>query len=108
MILEEAFTSAGDVAQQMYPFLPMRWLVRSKFDTLDKISRINAPLLILHSQDDELFPLSYAQRLLGAAKPPKQLFVLHGGHNDAFVTSAAQYREALQNFFAARAATAKL
>jgi len=105
VILEEAFTSAGDVAQQMYPFLPMRWLVHSKFDTLNKIGRINVPLLILHSQDDELFPLSYGQRLLAAARPPKQLVVLHGGHNDAFATSAAQYRAALQRFFAARAAT---
>ena len=105
VILEEAFTSAADVAQQMYPFLPMRWLVRSKFDTLDKIARINAPLLILHSQDDELFPLSYAQRLLVAARLPKQLVVLHGGHNDAFVVSATQYRTALQQFFAARIAT---
>lgn len=107
VILEEAFTSAADVAQQMYPFLPMRWLVRSKFDTLDKISRIDAPLLILHSRDDELFPLSYGQRLLAAARPPKQLVVLRGGHNDAFVTSAARYQAALQKFFAARSAAAK-
>jgi len=107
VILEEAFTSATDVAQQMYPFLPMRWLVRSKFDTLDKIAHINAPLLILHSQDDELFPLNYAQRLLAAARLPKQLVVLHGGHNDAFVVSATQYRAALQRFFAARITTKK-
>lgn len=107
VILEEAFTSAADVAQQMYPFLPMRWLVRSKFDTLDKIARINAPLLILHSQDDELFPLSYAQQLLAAARPPKQLVVLHGGHNDAFVVSAKLYRATLQRFFAACIATKK-
>ena len=101
VVLEEAFTSAADVAQRMYPFLPVRWLVRHKFDTLEKISRVNAPLLILHSQDDELFPLSYARRLLAAAKPPKQLVVLHGGHNDAFATSAARYHAALQQFFSA-------
>jgi uncharacterized protein len=104
VILEEAFTSAADVAQQMYPFLPMRWLVRSKFDTLDKIARINAPLLMLHSRDDELFPLRYAQRLLAAARPPKQLVVLRGGHNDAFVTSATRYQSALRQFIAARIA----
>jgi fermentation-respiration switch protein FrsA (DUF1100 family) len=107
VILEEAFTSAADVAQHMYPFLPMRWLIRSKFDTLGKIALINAPLLILHSQDDELFPLSYAQHLFAAAKPPKQLVVLHGGHNDAFIVSAKQYRAALQSFFAERIAKSR-
>lgn len=105
VILEEAFTSAADVALQMYPFLPMRWLIRSKFDTLGKINRIHAPLLLLHSRDDELFPLRHAERLLAAAEQPKELVVLRGGHNDAFATSASLYRVALQEFFADRAAT---
>ncbi len=83
VILEEAFTSATDVGQAIYPFLPMRWLMRTRYDSLSKIGRIQAPLLIFHSHDDEFFPITHAQRLLAAAPDPKQLVELHGGHNDA-------------------------
>jgi len=99
LVLEEAFTSIGDVGQRMFPFLPVRWLVKNKYDTLSKMPRINVPLLIVHSREDELFNMRHAQRLLAAANEPKQLVELHGHHNDAFLVSAAIYHDALQKFF---------
>ena len=98
LILEAGFTSATDVGQEMYPFLPMHWLMQSRFDTLNKINRINAPLMILHSHEDEFFSMQHAQKLLTAAPAPKQLAELHGGHNDAFLQSAEIYRKALRQF----------
>ena len=100
LILEEAFTSVGDVGQKMFPFLPVRWLVRNKYDTLAKMPRIKVPLLIFHSRDDELFSIRHARRLLAAANDPKQLVELRGSHNDAFLVSATTYHDALQQFFA--------
>jgi fermentation-respiration switch protein FrsA (DUF1100 family) len=105
LILEEAFTSVGDVGQKMFPFLPIRWLVWNKYDTLSKMPRVKVPLLIFHSRDDELFSLRHAQRLLAAANDPKQLVELRGNHNDAFLVSASIYHDALQKFFATVAAT---
>ena len=98
IIIEEPFTSVADVGQKMLPFLPVRWLARYKYDTLSKIDRINAPLLILHSRDDELFPMSHAERLLASAREPKKLVELRGDHNDAFVISGQAYRSALKEF----------
>jgi fermentation-respiration switch protein FrsA (DUF1100 family) len=100
LILEEAFTSIGDVGQKMFPFFPVRWLVRNKYDTLSKMPRINVPLLIFHSRDDEIFNMRHAQRLLAAANNPKQLVELRGAHNDAFLISAPIYHAAMQQFFA--------
>jgi pimeloyl-ACP methyl ester carboxylesterase len=100
LILEEAFTSTGDVGQKMFPFFPVRWLVRNKYDTLSKMPRIKVPLLMLHSREDETFNIRHAQLLLAAANDPKQLVELHGSHNDAFLVSAPTYREALQKLFA--------
>jgi len=105
LILEEAFTSVGDVGQKMFPFLPIRGLVWNKYDTLSKMPRVKVPLLIFHSRDDELFSLRHAQRLLAAANDPKQLVELRGNHNDAFLVSASIYHDALQKFFATVAAT---
>jgi fermentation-respiration switch protein FrsA (DUF1100 family) len=98
VIIEEAFTSVGDVGQKMFPFLPVRWLVQNNYDTLSKIDRINAPLLIFHSRQDEFFSMRHAERLLAAAKEPKRLVELRGSHNEAFVVSGEAYRTALADF----------
>ena len=101
VVIEEAFTSVPDVAQKMFPLFPVRWLVHNRYDTIHKINRLRAPLLIFHSRQDELFPFQSAERLLAAAPEPKRLVELHGGHNDAFWQSQALYRQALQEFFVA-------
>ena len=101
LVLEEGFTSVADVGQGMFPFVPVRWLVRNKYDTLSKMPRITVPVLILHSRDDEFFNMRHAQRLLVAANEPKQLVELRGRHNDAFLTSAGIYHDALHKFFVA-------
>ncbi len=99
VIIEEAFTSVAEVGQKLFPLLPVRWIVRNRYDTIHKMDRLSAPLLIFHSRHDEMFPLQYAERLLAAAPEPKQLVELHGGHNDAFWQSRAIYRQALWQFF---------
>ena len=100
VVIEEALTSVADVGQKMFPFMPVRLLARNKYDTLSKIGRINAPLLIFHSRDDEYFSWRHAERLFAAAREPKQLVELRGGHNDAFLASADTYRTGLQQFLA--------
>jgi fermentation-respiration switch protein FrsA (DUF1100 family) len=99
VIIEEGFTSIGDVGQKMFPFLPVRWFVRNKYDSLAKINRINAPLLMFHSRQDEIFAWRHAERLLAAAREPKRLVELRGDHNNAFLVSADAYREGLCRFF---------
>lgn len=100
LIIEEPFTSIADVGQKLYPFLPVRLLAKTKYDSLSKMPRLRAPLLILHSREDEMFPYSYAERLLAAAPAPKRLVELRGSHNDAFLVSAEIYRRALAEFLA--------
>jgi hypothetical protein len=100
VILESGFTSVPDIARKRFPFLPVQWILQHGFDALDKVSRINAPVLVLHSREDELFDMSHPERLLAAAQPPKQMVELRGGHNDAFLVSADAYREALAAFLA--------
>lgn len=103
IVLEEPFTSVADVGQKMFPFLPVRLIAKTKYDSLSKMPKLRAPLLILHSRDDEMFPMSYAQRLLAAAPEPKRLIELRGSHNDAFLVSAPVYRQALAEFLASQA-----
>ncbi len=100
VILEEPFTSVADVGQKLFPFMPLRLLVRNKYDTLSKIASINAPLLIFHSPEDEVIPYPQGRRLLAAAQEPKTFVELHGPHNEAYLTSAPAYRNGLKQFLA--------
>jgi fermentation-respiration switch protein FrsA (DUF1100 family) len=99
LVLESAFSSGVDVGQEMFPFLPARLLVRNRYESVKKIGAVQAPVLILHSRDDEFFRWHHPQRLYDAATGPKTLVALRGGHNDAFLVSSREYAAALAAFF---------
>ena len=100
VVLESTFTSVPDVAAEHYPLFPVRWLSRFQYNTLSYLAAINAPILIVHSRDDEIIPFSHGQRLFEAAKPPKQFLELRGGHNDGiYVSGIEYYSRGLDDFF---------
>ena len=98
LILESAFTSVPDLASEIYPFLPVRLLSRFSYDTRTRLDSLACPLLIIHSNDDEIIPYSHAQRLYAAAHEPKHLLNISGGHNDGFLVSGNRYTEGLRRF----------
>ena len=88
LILQSTFTSAKDMAVRMNPLYrrPITW-IRSDFDALGKIGKIKAPLLIIHSKQDEMIPYRMSLALFERASEPKGLLLLErGGHNDFIVT----------------------
>jgi len=85
VVLEAPFTSMGAAAQFHYPFVPARYLVLDRYDSLSKIGRIQAPLLIVHGERDRTVPLKFGKELLLAAKEPKKGdWIDTAGHNDLF------------------------
>ena len=83
IVLEAPFTSAVDVGRAAYPFLPVAWLLKDRYLSIDKIAAIEAPLLIVHGEADRTVPVTHGRRLLEAATPPKQgMFLPGAGHND--------------------------
>ncbi len=83
LALESTFTSIPDVATELFPFFPVRWLLRTQLNSLAKISDYSGPLFVSHGEADELVAFTHGQRLYEAAAGPKQLFPIPGGrHND--------------------------
>ena len=101
VILESAFTSAASLGAEHYPWLPVDLLLRHRYDTLARMPEIRAPLLVVHSRDDEIVPFHHGRALFDAAAEPKRLLEIRGGHNDGFLASGAIYRDALAAFLAA-------
>ena len=79
MILEGAPASLVDLAGRRYPFFPLRLFMRSSFDSIWKIGAIPAPILFVHSTDDEVIPVSEGRRLHEAGRGAKMFVELRGG-----------------------------
>jgi uncharacterized protein len=97
-ILESVFTSAKDMASAIYPFMPASLICRFDYNTLKAVKKINAPLLIIHSPDDEIVPFSHGRRLFDAAREPKAFLKLSGDHNSGFMISGMHYKNGLRDF----------
>jgi fermentation-respiration switch protein FrsA (DUF1100 family) len=85
LLLLSAFTSVDDLGSELYPWLPVRWISRFRYDTLQGVKDYRGPVLVVHSRDDEIVPIAHARRLQAAAGARGQLLEMRGGHNDAFV-----------------------
>jgi pimeloyl-ACP methyl ester carboxylesterase len=100
VILVAPFDSLEALARHHYPFLPVKLLLRHRFDSAALAPRISAPLLCVVARQDEVIPSAHAKRLYDAWAGPKRWLALPGGHNET--DHQADYWPALQAFLAAR------
>jgi fermentation-respiration switch protein FrsA (DUF1100 family) len=89
VILEAPFTSTADVAQRMFPIVPVRWLMRDQFRSDQRVGAVTAPILMLHGARDLVVPIAQGERLFALANEPKR-FVRYeaGGHDDLEIHGA--------------------
>lgn len=100
LIVESSFTSVPDIAQELYPWLPARWLSRFSHATRDYVQDVRCPVLVVHSRDDDIIPFHHGEAIFAAASEPRTLLVLRGTHNDAFLRDESVYIEGLRTFLA--------
>ncbi len=99
LIMEAAFTSLAAMGRRHYPGLShlLGWLIDAEYDNLEKIGRLQSPLLQIHGQRDGICPPDMAKQLYDRAPGIKQLFWVPGAdHNDPFVVGGAAYRDVLR------------
>ena len=98
LVIASGFTSVPDFAQHIYPYLPVRWLARMRYDTRENLRFVTAPVLIAHSPEDEIIPFEHGRALFAAANPPKLFLELAGGHNDGFIFMRESWVRVLGDF----------
>lgn len=74
VVLEAPYTSILAVAESRLPFIPVRVLLQDRFDSLARIDRVTAPLLVMHGRRDQVIPFRFGAALFEAANPPKRSF----------------------------------
>ena len=83
LILRSPFTSMADVGTYHYWWLPVRWLIRDRYATIDLIGKVRSPLLVIVGERDRVVPAEFSHRLYDAANAPKTILSLpDADHND--------------------------
>jgi hypothetical protein len=104
LILRSPFTSMTDVGRHHYPILPVRWLLRDRYATIDHIARVNAPVMVIGGDADRIVPIDQTRRVFEAARDPKSLLVIKGAdHNDGSLLSGREMIEGVLRFLENRA-----
>ncbi len=98
LILEGSFTSVADLGQEIYPWVPVRWLSRNRFDSRSRIGSLRMPLLMIHGRNDVTVPPAQGRRLFAAAPQPKTFLEVPGGHDDAYEVGAEAYEAGMRHF----------
>jgi uncharacterized protein len=82
VVAVSTFTRLADVARRHYG--PLGSLAGDRFDSLGRLSRLAAPVLVAHGDRDGIVPFEQGERLFAAAAGPKRFVRVPGaGHDDA-------------------------
>jgi len=102
LILEAPLPSASRAASKLFWFLPgMNLLVYSQFDTIGKLKKVTAPVMVVQCTHDPVLPLQFGQEVYKAAPLPKRSLWIEGGcHEESSLIAPVKYRSALQQFLA--------
>ena len=101
LLVEAAFTSLNEIAAAVYPFLPS-FLFRGlagRLDTLTEISRVSAPVLVIHGTQDRIVPTRMGEAIYRAAAEPRTWLPVEGaGHNDVYLVGGQNYFDRVADF----------
>lgn len=98
VIIESSFSSGTDMARRLYPIFPAGLLTRLKYPVMEYMARLESPVLVIHSRDDEIIPFEMGQKNFDAVTGEKQFLEMHGDHNAGFWLSRETYIPALAKF----------
>jgi uncharacterized protein len=87
------------LGQRMFPWLPVGWIMRNRFASIEKIGQYHGPLLVIHGTQDTVIPFTMGQTLFARANEPKRLYAVAGAdHNEVAVVGGRLYMQAMDNF----------
>lgn len=81
MVLVVPFDTLASVAQEHFPLLPVRLMLRDRWDNHAALHNYAGKLEIYGAIDDQIIPVRHAERLAQAV-PRAIFYAIPGGHND--------------------------
>ena len=85
IVLDAPYTSIADVAASRYPIMPVRLLLRNRFDTLGRIAALKTPLLVMRTLQDRTVPPAESLAVYEAAPEPKTIWTTQQGTHSTLI-----------------------
>lgn len=99
LVVQSSFTDLRAMARHLYGSLPVRWIARNGFRSLEKVPSITMPKLFVHGTEDGTVPHHMGETLFESAPEPKQWYSVRGaGHNDVHRFGGYRYFRTLTTF----------
>lgn len=99
LVVQSSFTDLREMARALYPQLPLHWITRNEFRSVEKVAELTLPKLFVHGTEDGTVPVEVGRRLYEAAAEPKELYLVErAGHNDVHLHGGAAYVRRLNRF----------
>ena len=99
LVLLTPYDSIAEVAQSHYPMFPTSYLVRDKFESINRAASITAPVLIVAAEFDLVVPNIHTDKLLDQLVNSKVSFQMVRNVTHGNVEESDEYRAALLEFF---------
>ena len=98
LILLTPFDSLVAVAKHHYPLLPVSWLLRDRYPSVDWLRRYHGPVVVMLAGRDQIVPTETGRRLYESYAGPKLLLTAPGAdHNEVLAQlPAADWHAALR------------
>jgi uncharacterized protein len=89
VLLESPYTSITAIGQKRFPFVPVSWLLRDRFNLIGRIAAVRAPVLIMTGGRDGVVPPAMGRAVFAAANEPKVFWLApDAGHDDLAAAGA--------------------
>ena len=82
VILNATFTSMPQTVAWHYPLFPFQFLLLDRWPSIERIPRVNAPVVIFHGTDDQIVPVAHGRALAQAASQARFIEIPGGTHNE--------------------------
>ncbi|GAB3384790.1 alpha/beta hydrolase [Lysobacter fragariae] len=97
LVLVTPYDSMAEVGQSLYPWLPVRWLARDRFDSVAWLADHKGPVLVVRAGVDAVVPFASTQRLIDALPRHPDVLELPGADHNS-VGADPRYRDSLKAF----------
>ncbi len=97
LVLITPFDSITSLAQQKFPFFPVGWIIKNKFDSMQYAQQIKAEVLVFIAENDRIIPLEHSDKLLQVLPNKQSHYLKDTSHNS--LTSSPEYSRLLRQFF---------
>lgn len=98
LFLLTPYDSIAEVAKTHYPYFPISYLIKDRFESIAYAAQLKASILILAAEFDQVVPVKHAERLRDRLTRSKVSYHLIAGAEHNNITAFPRYREIIRAF----------